>query len=602
MLLFVVIWFYSVIKIQGVLQLPQIQIHQINKCVYDIQNTIETNYYNYYLIAYFDSTEYQAEEFAKLVTNNTRVTVKTLNLNEQAIQFVSVPDKFFTHIIFLKEYGELELLLKIIYRTPIWNANGRYILAYFGTQQDYKMIFELAWMYYVVNMVLIDETLQLKSYFPYGNQACGENIQSVVIGNCQEIVEPFPNKIPKNFYGCPLRAMLNIYPPFVIDPRVMNENATRGGLDIAILNAFVRKYNMTKQTRFAPSAFASRLPNGNYSGSLYYLDANLSDIAVGSLFPNLAFFVDLDISLLYYEVHMSWIVPVAKPGKQWKSLVLIFNPFLWYTIFTVIGCNFIIWWVFGKYTSDKTYFEEISICLLKCWYVFLQGGISLPYSVTMRILVICWALFALLLATLYQSQLLSIMLTPIFEHQISNSKELAESSFRIYMKEDFFMRLNNSGRPIDKVIIQKAIMLNPIDHSIAQRKYHEDAAFLATRAATLYLLPRNYSYPSGKVAMYMCDDYEFGNPIAMFFRKGFPLIELYNQYLSNVISGGLLAKWIKDATFFLRKVDGDSELQKVTLNHLAGAFFLLCLGMTHAIFLLIVEIIWKKCVIKFTVN
>lgn len=596
----ILISFYCAITTQSLLQPPEIQIHPINQCVYDIQNTVEANYFNYYLIAYFDSTQHQAEEFARSLTITTRNTVKTLNLNKQTKPFISIPDKFFIHIIFLKEYSEFQLLLKTIYRTAIWNANARYIVAFFGAQQDYKMIFELAWMYYVINIDLIDETLQLNSYLPYENESCGQNIQSVVIGKCQEIGEPFPNKIPKNFYGCPLRLMVNIYPPFVINPRVMNESATHGGLDMAILNTFVRKFNLTKQIRASPSAFAFKLSNGNYSGSLFYLDANISDMAIGSLFPNLEFFIDFDISSLYYEVHFSWIVPAAKQGKQWKSLVLIFNLYLWLIIFAVIGCNFIIWWVFGKHTSDKTYFEEISICMLKCWYVFLQGGISLPYSATMRILVIFWAFFALLLATLYQSQLLSIMLTPVFEHQISNGKELGESSVHIYLKQEFVMRLNNSGRPSDKIIIQKSIMLSSADHSAVQRKYHENGAFLATRAASLYQLPRNYSYPSGKIAMHICKDYEFGNPIAMFFRKGFPLIELYNQYLSNAISGGLLAKWVKDATFFMRKVEDDSGPQKVTLNHLAGIFFLLCLGMVHAVLLLIIEIICKKCVNKYS--
>lgn len=65
---------------------------------------------------------------------------------------------------------------------------------------------------------------------------------------------------------------------------------------------------------------------------------------------------------------------------------------------------------------------------MACWYVLLQGCIMQPKTTISKIIFLTWIAGSMILFVALQSQLISILTKPLYEEQLSNIKELAESS------------------------------------------------------------------------------------------------------------------------------------------------------------------------------
>lgn len=157
------------------------------------------------------------------------------------------------------------------------------------------------------------------------------------------------------------------------------------------------------------------------------------DVAYGHMWVNMGYIEDFDITYPLFADNSRWFVPTALPAKQWKSLFVIFEFNLWGAIIIVYVVNSLSWWIIGKLSQDMEELQDIGVCFLYSLYALCTGSFDQPSKFVMKILVMNWTIGGFLIAIMYQSQLLTILTSPLYEHQISTLQDLADASIDVHM-------------------------------------------------------------------------------------------------------------------------------------------------------------------------
>lgn len=93
--------------------------------------------------------------------------------------------------------------------------------------------------------------------------------------------------------------------------------------------------------------------------------------------------------------------------------------------------------------------------------IIILGSVKLPKTIRMRFLVIFWTIFSLLVATIYQSKLVAILMKPMYEHQISNVREMLDFPLKIIFIHDY--------TEVSSLIVFKSSVVNQETHG---HQYH----------------------------------------------------------------------------------------------------------------------------------
>lgn len=87
-------------------------------------------------------------------------------------------------------------------------------------------------------------------------------------------------------------------------------------------------------------------------------------------------------------------------------------------------------------------------------------------------------------------------------------------------------------------------------------------------------------------------------PISIGLEKNSPMKERVNKLLRRIIESGLVDKWLRDAKqSYESSIEPDPQEALMELRKLYGAFVALGIGYTIALFTLIGEIIYWKCIV-----
>lgn len=168
------------------------------------------------------------------------------------------------------------------------------------------------------------------------------------------------------------------------------------------------------------------------TGALSTLRPHKTDIVFGHLWPNSSFFKEADMFYPFFSDSNRWFAPKALQLAKWKCLFVILQAHLWAIIFILFVINTFVWWAIAKHTEEIQPFQNIGQCLLYGFYILCLGSSPQPNKFIMRLLVINWTLNTLLLAVIYQSQLLTILTSPIYEHQIKGM-EITFQGVKFYL-------------------------------------------------------------------------------------------------------------------------------------------------------------------------
>ncbi|GLV36699.1 Ionotropic receptor 60a [Carabus blaptoides fortunei] len=453
----------------------------------------------------------------------------------------------------------------------------------------------MSWSSYIVNInVFIWNGIDVNvyTYFPYKGNKCGENIIAELLGK-YPIDDLFPSKIPLTFHGCPIVVLIDLFPPCTLAADLATDDPKKVGFETVLLKNVLQHMNLMPSIMFENGTVLDHnLLNNEFDDLREYLKNEHCQIAIGNLLPKPPFFFEyFDISYPYYSDNYYWYVPKASFGDKWHSLYLIFPITMWLSILAIYLFNILVWFTFTRFVDDIAEIKSMSWCVIETWRSLLQGSFKLPKTSVMRILVITWSSIGFILASAYQSQLLSILTSPIYNHQLSTLQELADSSLHIAYTGHGLDSYKDSTVEVERRIFAKAQFYPPAEFVTFIRNHSSHIAFQGSATRIRYTHLLYYTNPDGTSKIHEIQKSMFKTISCMYTARGYPLLERINNIVRLLLENGLFHKWIKDMDMDkVHDVMSENKTGKLSMHDLKGIFGLLLFGIVLSSLTFIVEI------------
>lgn len=327
-------------------------------------------------------------------------------------------------VVVLNASSDLNYVLQLMKQRTYYHPNDRLLIICNtpNTCNDVSSIFTLCWYYYIFNVVVLSDNRTF-IYFPYRYDACGYFVKEEEVGYCiDKGVNIFPdNKIPLVSNRCPLRLLTLNFAPYVINI----SNPTQPGIEGQIVIEVAKRLNFSiNVVHHSCDSHGKKLQNGSYTELYKMIADNNADILLGMIRLNESDADDFDSTYPYLTDHVTWHLATALEISKWKNLWMIFEPKIWCALCNIVVLNCFTWWLFGNRPGEVKNFKDIQYCFICGLCVLLAGSQAKPKGQIFRGLFILWSCFSLLIVTAYQSQLISFLSKPIYDHQIQKGKDM----------------------------------------------------------------------------------------------------------------------------------------------------------------------------------
>ncbi|PSN49202.1 Ionotropic receptor 451 [Blattella germanica] len=293
----------------------------------------------------------------------------------------------------------------------------------------------------------------------------------------------------------------------------------------------------------------------------------------------------------YYSDDIRWYVPSGAPVPRWKSLIKIFNPFLWTCVATTFIVGSLTSWLLLKYTNHEERAVALIFVIIDTMLTYLAVGITDKYkgSVATTFFVI-WLFYCLIINTAYQSALISFLANPGEETPIKTVQELEDSGLNMLSMIDFSI-----GHLQE---LTKYEMCKKFQICIKNAVNHRDTALLLNFFGGRLAIHHSFNSETKKPGIVAIDEGShtlyFSSSINI---HGCLLFNRVSEIIGRLFNAGLITRDLeffygRDKIFFTKFLNQDPFV--MTLSHLQGAFYLLTIGMTFPLFAFLCEIIFHS--------
>lgn len=521
-----------------------------------------------------------------------KTTKSQVILDVNNTMFLSAFGKFELYVLLLNNIQQFKKWLNDVYLMSFWNPGGNFIVS-ISNQENSTEIIEVAWRYFILNINLIvweDDTAIVYTYYPYKNK-CPVDLNPVYF-DCEAIPqEVFPEKVPDHFSGCPINLIALRAIPYVINTSSpFKLNVKKSGFEVVIMHEITKHLNLS--TVYVPNSFLSwgdKQPNGSYTNMYGLLQKRKVDIVFG-LAPGK--YTDNQFQSLQNVVYdiLTWIVPTADEYPKWTNLMFIYKIDVWLILIVSIIVNGISFWCFGRKFEIIYSFKHLSTCLVNSFsLVLFQGGLRTPKTTTIRILFLFWGFFSVIMYTVHQCKLISILTKPQYKPQINTLTQIIDTKLKIGFFPGSIFSLQ--GNQYEGYIRARFENCSINEECVNKTAFERNYATLKNRRQLFYFMRQYYTFPNGRPMVY---PFSTGSVIMPHFNvlKGYPLAKKFNKIILLLTSNGLVRKWdreIYDKTKIVPKT-----LTALSINHLLCGFLYLAVGLTIAFITFLCEVIFKK--------
>ncbi|KAJ4443732.1 hypothetical protein ANN_05510 [Periplaneta americana] len=268
----------------------------------------------------------------------------------------------------------------------------------------------------------------------------GKNGNGRFLGNAML----FPNKIPNDFLGCPIRVSGFVHPPFVGEIKNSSEGGDQliyeNGIGVRIIDVFTKHMNMSIRY-MPPNAEMGGHPqeNGSWTGVRGELIERKSDITVVGTWNLCHIAKNTECSVTYLMDEMKWFVPCARPYPLWLSIIRVFRYEVWIIIFvslllvSIFTCSLLkIRSITIRHNCEFSGYNTYGSCLFNMWgHILGASRASAPNCIPVRGFFLCWLWYCWFINTVYQTFLVGYFVDPGLLHQISSEEELISSDVEL---------------------------------------------------------------------------------------------------------------------------------------------------------------------------
>jgi hypothetical protein len=259
----------------------------------------------------------------------------------------------------------------------------------------------------------------------------------------------FPNKIPKNLLGCPLRVSNAHLDPYVI----LQNNYTQpdgkkiyeyGGLEIEYVYLMSKAINMTVE--FLPPA------EGNFKDihqmQLIEVLEGVSDVAIGRFPLNDVIVAFADPTVLFSFDALRWFIPCPRPASRMQRILGMYSSSVWITMLLIVSLSALVLWRsansgYSSVVLESHHYRTVIYCAYNVWSIFMGVSVpKIPRSPKLRTFFFVFVRYSFVMNVVFQAFFISFLVNPGLHKPVSTFDELIESNL-IYAEEpsiEFFLQ------------------------------------------------------------------------------------------------------------------------------------------------------------------
>ncbi|PNF40412.1 hypothetical protein B7P43_G01569 [Cryptotermes secundus] len=525
-----------------------------------------------------------------------------------------------------------------------WNPRARFVVLLMQTDSDQKTLAEHIlselWKFKVANVVILTHAadvrleeadnvgellpvLDVYTWFPYQTPSrCGEIINAVLldrwvinnrsIGYFLYNVSLYPQKIPKDFHGCPLRVSGFQFPPVMMEKKLNDDGKIEyeQGTEVRLLEQMARRTNMSILYRPPPpdnGFWGEELGNGSWTGLSGEVATGYSDIALDNFWYKCHIINDIECLVPHLMDSARWFVPCANPYPRWTSITRVFKAYLWLGLLVAYIIVALLMWLVvmirntfpSPYTNNEAY-TDVAKCLLNFWAVILacSNPNFPPQDISTRFVFLTWAVYCLAVNTVYQTFLTSYLVDSGLQSQISSEEELLHSGIEYGVHKSILAHLPH----LTSKRYPRRIDCTTFEECQNRTAFKGDLAFVFSALNMAYVAAKRYTDGNGKPLICLFDEIIANQIISMPVPKGLPMLDEFNRIIQHTIEAGLLEQWLKNIKYTATLTSArdfrlsTGEYNKLTLEHLQSPFYFLFLGYALSAITFIGELIFRwKC-------
>lgn len=544
------------------------------------------------------------------------------------------------YVIFIDRLDDLANILDRLKATDSYDINARFVLIYgkflkqglrvqtdvlklMYNRRHFKTMFIMP-----VNLKTISVTGMLL-FHPNekGHEySCGRVPRFESVGHCHSGVfkfrPAFRSLTLKRGLNCVQDVQLMYIPPMVI--------STTSGAEIEILNTVGEKLNISFHYHvqsvsqnwglMGPLDPTCKVNCSKWTGSLKKIDLDPFLIGVGRVTVTPDRSMHFAFAITYYMEDMLWVVPSAELIPPWASIITIFEWPTWITLFCLVILMGSLTFVYANlcYSSEHNYLHSFSAAIVVSIQIFFTTVVATqPKSNPVRWLFICYAMFMIIVGSLYQSSLVNVLTHPRYEHQIDSEDEVFDSGIGIGGLESRKNIFDNSLSDRDTRIYNNYEIYateNDTEYQwlLTVAKDRDTITILGEHYAQYYIdkKDRRIVEQNGRPKVHLVkNDVLYTEQVSIVFPQTFFLTADFNEIITLLFESGLVQKWrIQYSSFNEEKVkkvaitketndgqnetiiegsgDYDEEDEEnnesstvvITLDHLQGAFAVFMIG------------------------
>ena len=534
-----------------------------------------------------------------------------------------------------------------------WNPRARFVVSVTITNDVYncqakaKIVLKELWSYKIINAIVIlkspqkqtngndagtfsnirGQNLEIHTWFPHHDQRRCSAFNDVIPfdiwlmegnGRFKNNRDLFPDKITHNLHKCPITA--GTFPvDFVVGPYTyldMNDSTTSespyvtydSGIEIRFIKLVAERLNVT--LKFLPpppnnEKWGNITKDGRITGVLEKVVLGKADIGFGAwpLHPKLI--MVMDATKTYYRDDWLWWVPCAKKVPRWKSIIMVFLPETWITLFisitsaVVVICGLVI-----CQPMERAVYQNYTNCASSVWATFL--GVATPYMprrTPTRMFLISWIWYCLAINIIFQTFLTSFLIEPGYQHQMNSIEEIMNSKIKYGYNEWLDVAVRDSDDVLTKIILQDRMACNegnkpPCLDWVA---YHDNFSVLCSKTLLDYLLAREYVDRNGKPLICQAGGVFFPLNYVTYMEKWNPLLNLFNDMITRILESGIHRHWFETSLHMQHVYSGVTERKTTTgeysdisLEHAQGIFAVLVPGLLLSVVIFFMELSYHK--------
>lgn len=507
-----------------------------------------------------------------------------------------------TYIVLSETILDFSKILSQLANDAYWNPRADFIVLTSEIDNNIiRDIFQILLRYNIFNVVVLtvnENDVQIHTYFPFGNGACGRRFEdTITLGECENVVDTidlFSNQLAADHMkNCTVKLIVHEDIPGIITETsnytVFGEYVP--GMEQYLLNNIAVRENFTFKYKYLSheAKYGVVFPNRTVTGMFAYLQAGLADMAVGGLMLMKNRADVFDYIWGYNYERLSLFTPVLD-SKSWKNIFKSLGPRSW-TLTAV--CFFVVCAVaITIVTLYPEIAEERLLLIFKLWGFFFQGNSDkhLLKVKRMRLLLFFWIWLTFFITNFYSTAMYSMVTTQIGHKTYFDIDDLTHLPFKPCISENIrtlFFFAYNERLPMSDPTPACRYTKN----SLTEVGYRKDMYSIGIKQS--YKL-REYEFINFR-GQNTIDVWDFSNalPTVVYIKKGDPLKGIMEKYAKHMYEAGLMQKHfsilcLRSHSAIMRK---SNTFVEVRLEYLKNHFFVLGVGIIISTIIFVLELL-----------